>query len=86
MSALVKRDNTTGVFRVDQDKDEASFVQVTTGIVQGDVAEILSPPLDGVVVTLGHHLLEDGSKITISKQEAPQASGPPEREPGKGKK
>jgi len=36
------------------------------GIVQGERAEIVEPAqLSGYVVTLGHHLLEDGTPIIL---------------------
>ena len=43
----------------------ARFVPVTLGIVNGTQAEVINPPLSGPVVTLGHHLLEDGAKIIL---------------------
>ena len=38
---------------------------VTAGIVNGTDAEILNPPINGIVVTLRHHLLENGTKILL---------------------
>ncbi len=63
--ALVKRSEITGVFRVDSAKRVAEFVPVRTGIMSGQQVEILSPPLSGYVVTLGHHLLEDGTPVIL---------------------
>lgn len=64
--ALVERGNQRGVFQVDLQARMARFVPVTVGIIEGDQAEILSPDLSGAtVVTLGHHLLEDGSGVNI---------------------
>jgi RND family efflux transporter MFP subunit len=65
-AALVKRDDTQGVFLVDVQKKKARFVPVTTGIVNGTRAEVLDPPITGAVVTLGQHLLEDGAAIILS--------------------
>lgn len=66
VSALVKREDRQGVFVVDPMEKKARFVPVTPGIVNGDVAEILSPPLSGLVVTLGQHLLDDGSPVLLA--------------------
>ena len=41
------------------------FVPVEVGIIERDLAEILKPELSGVVVTLGQHLLEDGSRVIL---------------------
>jgi len=67
--ALVKRAETTGVFRVDPEEKKARFTAVVTGIMNGRQAEILSPPLSGYVVTLGHHLLEDGTPVILPDEE-----------------
>ncbi len=64
-SALVRREGVRGVFTVDMDEMKARFIPVTTGIVRGDIAEILEPPLQGPVVVLGQHLLEDGSNVLL---------------------
>ena len=69
--ALIKREETTGVFTVDMAEKKARFVPVVTGIVNGRQVEILSPSLSGSVVTLGHHLLEDGAPV-ILPDELPQ--------------
>lgn len=65
MSALANREGRQGVFVADLEAMTAVFVPVTTGIVTSTLAEVLSPPLTGQVVTLGHHLLEDGAGIIL---------------------
>ncbi len=65
LTALVKRNGTQGVFLVDSQEQKARFVPVTVGIVNSVQAEVLNPPITGSVVTLGHHLLEDGALIII---------------------
>lgn len=67
-AALVKRNNTQGVFLADLQNKKARFVPVTVGIVNGVQAEVLNPPITGAVVTLGHHLLEDNASIIIPDQ------------------
>lgn len=64
-AALVRRNETQGVFVVDKAQLKARFVPVTTGIMNNDVAEILTPELSGFVATLGNHLLEDGTAVTL---------------------
>ena len=63
--AIVKRNGAQGVFLADLQRKSARFVPITTGIVTGDRAEVVAPPLSGHVVSLGHHLLEDGAPIII---------------------
>jgi RND family efflux transporter MFP subunit len=65
VTALVKRDETQGVFQVDTASGKAGFVPVTVGIIQGSRAEIIKPALKGEVVTLGNHLLEEGTAVLL---------------------
>jgi multidrug efflux pump subunit AcrA (membrane-fusion protein) len=64
-NALVKRDSQQGVFLVDSQEMKVRFVPVTLGIVNANVVEVVRPSLSGVVVTLGNHLLEDGSAVIL---------------------
>ncbi|MFH0910906.1 MAG: efflux RND transporter periplasmic adaptor subunit [Planctomycetota bacterium] len=73
--ALVKREGQPGVFLVDPADKKARFVAVTSGIQSADAVEILEPKISGIVVTLGQHLLSDGSSVIL-----PEPSGAPERE------
>lgn len=66
VAALTKRDTKQGVFLLEEEM-KARFVPVETGIVTKESAEILLPPLEGYVVTLGQHLLVDGSSVIIPK-------------------
>lgn len=68
VSALIRRDGQQGVFVADLEERRARFVPVTLGIMEGGRAEVAEPHLDGWVVTLGQHLLEDGSAIVISEE------------------
>jgi RND family efflux transporter MFP subunit len=66
LSALVQRSGQQAIFIADLENKKAQYKQVKVGIVEGERAEILDPPLgSGYVVTLGHHLLEDGTTIII---------------------
>jgi len=79
-SALVNRNGHQGVFIADIQENKALFTPVKVGIVQGERAEILEPPLAPAhVVTLGHHLLEDGANILLPHRESP--AGKPGKQP-----
>ena len=60
-----ERDGLQGVFLADTENMKANFVPVTVGLTDGNLAEIMEPEIEGYVVTLGHHLLEDGMDIVI---------------------
>ncbi|MBN2592246.1 MAG: efflux RND transporter periplasmic adaptor subunit [Sedimentisphaerales bacterium] len=72
LPAIVRRDNKEGVFIADTQNLKARFVPVTTGIINGEIVEITEPEISGQVITMGNHLLEDGSDITLPKIEPPQ--------------
>ena len=73
-SALVDRSDQRGIFLADTENKKAYFQPVTVGIIEGERVEILEPSqISGYVVTLGHHLLEDGSSIILPRN-IPSAS------------
>jgi RND family efflux transporter MFP subunit len=63
--AVVKRGDSDGVFVVDADGSTAHYVPVELGITTPELSEIRSPEIAGRVVTLGQHLLEDGSGVVV---------------------
>jgi RND family efflux transporter MFP subunit len=65
VTALVRRNSQQGVFVVATKTMKAHFVPVTVGITEGDVIEVLEPKLEGLVVMLGQHLLEDGASVAL---------------------
>jgi RND family efflux transporter MFP subunit len=65
VNALTKHDGRQGIFLADMETMKAKLVPVTVGIVSNDMAEIVEPPVSGMVVTVGQHLLEDGTAITV---------------------
>jgi RND family efflux transporter MFP subunit len=65
MPALIKRQSREGVFIVDTEKGIAHFIPVTVGIANDHWVEVVDPPLAGLVVTLGQHLLSDGSPVIL---------------------
>jgi len=86
ISALVRREGKEGVFLVENAGSQeptlrARFVPVTTGIVSGEVAEVVEPALSGMVVTLGNHLLEDGAKVILPTTTAERGEGVPPLRP-----
>ncbi len=88
LTALVKRDGRQGIFIVEEESPvkpgakylaprftwgfKARFVPVTVGIINDELAEVLEPEISGLVVTIGNHLLEDGSAITLPEKERPK--------------
>jgi RND family efflux transporter MFP subunit len=67
-ASILTRDEKEGVFLVDLEEKKAKFVPVKTGIVNTEDVEILQPPIDGYVVTLGQHLLDDGTPIILPEE------------------
>jgi len=90
-SAIVRRAGREGVFLVSASGGsdppaqkgataQARFVPVTIGIASGESVEIVEPEVSGSVVTLGNHLLENGSRIMLPQQrtaEGGQKATPP---------
>jgi RND family efflux transporter MFP subunit len=75
-SAVVNRGALQGLFLADLKAKKAVFQPATVGIIEGDRAEIVEPAaLTGYVVTLGHHLLENGTPIILPAN-APAAAAP----------
>ena len=67
--AIVSHGGENGVFVLDSTGTGARYHQVQIGIVAEEKTEILSPELESLVVTLGQHLLEDGSSVLLPKGE-----------------
>ncbi len=67
-TALVRREDKEGIFIADLNNLKARFVPVTTGIINGELVEVIEPKISGLVVTLGNHLLEDGSDIILPEK------------------
>jgi RND family efflux transporter MFP subunit len=69
VASIVKRNDEQGVFIADTGQNTVRFVPIQTGITSGSMAQVLEPELEGWVVTLGHHLLEDGGAIMLPGKE-----------------
>ncbi|MFP4237157.1 MAG: efflux RND transporter periplasmic adaptor subunit, partial [Desulfonatronovibrio sp.] len=65
VESIVRLQGQQGVFLADTENMKAQFVPVTVGLIDNGLAEIVEPRVEGLVVTLGHHLLEDGMDIII---------------------
>ncbi len=76
-AAVATRDGQQGVFVVDMANKVAHFVPIVPGIVTRDTTEVVSPPLSGFIVTLGHHLLSDGSPVLLPRASSPAAGAGP---------
>jgi RND family efflux transporter MFP subunit len=67
--AIVRKDGMEGIFVIENDVDSdahvARFKAIKTGIATDVETEILSPEIEGPVVTLGQHLLDDGSMVLL---------------------
>ncbi|MCG5500783.1 efflux RND transporter periplasmic adaptor subunit [Ectothiorhodospira lacustris] len=65
VDALVERQGRPGLFLVETTDTgpTARFVPVETGIEERDRVQIITPALEGRVVTLGHHLISDGTRL-----------------------
>lgn len=73
VSSVVTRDNQQGVFLADRENKVVKFVPVKVGISNSELAEIMDPPsFSGFVVTMGQHLLSDGSPIILPQPASPQ--------------
>jgi len=84
LNALVKRDGQQGVFVADLQAMKAKFLPVKAGMANSEWVQILEPALSGTVITLGHHLLEEGSEIMLptAKPGSVAGEGKGQRKPG----
>ena len=62
-NALLFRGGKQGVFRLSAELGKAFFTPVKTGIVTGDLVEILEPKITCPVITLGNHMLASGMPV-----------------------
>ena len=72
--ALLTRDDVTGVFVVDRDEMTAHFVPLTIGIRERTRVQVLEPELNGPVVVLGQHLLDDGAEVSIPDEDGAEVA------------
>jgi RND family efflux transporter MFP subunit len=80
VSSVVKRNDQQGIFLADTENNVAQFVPVTVGFSTSDLAEIIEPStIEGNVITLGQHLLADGSPIILPEFNTSQNSDDSEK-------
>ena len=63
--SVIDRNGMAGVFVVAAGETIARYIPVQTGLSTPRRTEIVAPQLDGLVVTLGQHLLEEGSQVIL---------------------
>lgn len=63
--AIVNRNGVNGIFTIKNGESIAHFIPIQLGIGTPSRTEIVTPEIDGLVVTLGQHLLEDGSAVIL---------------------
>lgn len=75
--ALVKRNETDGLFIISDSGNTVSWRPITIGIRNKRRVQVIGDNIAGRVVTLGQQLIEDGSEITIPTTEStPQSETP----------
>lgn len=78
IKAIIENNGREGVFIVEKDaasaEDVARFYPVETGISTETEIEVISPDINGPVVILGQHLLQDGGHVTLGETIGDQAS------------
>jgi len=65
-AAVVRRDEHDAVYMADEAEGVARYVPVTLGINAGTRVQVVEPALEGRVITLGQHLLEDRTPILLT--------------------
>ena len=66
--ALTVRNQQTGIFLLNEAEKTVRWQPVTTGVQQGQQVQILEEEIEGRVVTLGQHLINDGSPVTVARE------------------
>jgi hypothetical protein len=56
---------------IDENDDTVRFIEIQTGITGSGKVEIIDPPIEGKVVTLGQDMLADGRKVTLTRVSSP---------------
>ncbi|HDQ00767.1 MAG TPA: efflux RND transporter periplasmic adaptor subunit [bacterium] len=75
--AIITTGDESAVFMVHANQETVHYVAVKTGIITKQHVEIISPQLSGLVVTLGQHLLEEGSPVILPEIETTQPADSP---------
>ncbi len=78
--ALTTRNDVQGVFVLNEGGKTVSWREVKVGIRESGWAEVEGEKLNGWVVTLGQHFLDDGSSISVAAMETKAISGEKKKE------
>ncbi len=78
--ALTTRNDIQGVFVVNEGGKTVAWREVKVGIRESGWAEVEGEKLNGWVVILGQHFLEDGSSISVPAMETKAISGEKKKE------
>jgi len=73
--ALTIRNDQSGIFVVDEKQEKVQWRNVTIGIVENGMAQVIGDSLSGYVITLGQQLLADNSAIVISTVKSAESFG-----------
>lgn len=75
VAALTRRDGGQVVFVLNEDRQTVHMQPVEIGITQGEIVQVISPPLSGEVVILGQQFLNDGSRVRVVEATGPSLQG-----------
>lgn len=75
-AALSSRHDQTGVFVVDEERMTVAWRPVRVGIRQGSRVQVEGQGLTGRVISLGHQLVDEGSKVIIATDRRTDAARP----------
>lgn len=81
--AVVTRNGTSGIFVIRSGETTAHFLPVQLGISTPEKTEILTPRIEGLVVSLGQHLLEEASPVILPDRPASQSGNDAASETGR---
>ena len=73
--AVLNLQGNPGIYVIDKAEPVAHFLPVKLGIATLDRTEILTPKIDGAVVTLGQNLLTEGSRVILPQKGSPGGRG-----------
>ncbi|MBN1543617.1 efflux RND transporter periplasmic adaptor subunit [candidate division KSB1 bacterium] len=64
-AAIISKNGQSGLYLLPDSGNQVRYTPVEIGISNNEWSEILSPPVEGRVITLGQHLLEEGSTVIL---------------------
>ena len=73
--AIAQRADETGIFLIDDSGASARWTPVAIGIRESNRAQVTGENVSGRVVTLGQHMLDDGSEVRIVEGPGAEVAG-----------